>query len=286
MCAALGHSTWPDLVLANFDFVVDGLVLQLQQPERYPCAAPLLAALFKQAPVTPALLPALAEPAACAIQNLSILSRFRWPQHTRSFLVGVLPIVQAAAEDGHTHLAASKELARWVSRRLEAQQDALFDKVRAAEQAAECRSAQAAEPVHVPHSQRSQAGAYFEAHHGGEPGLAEGGAAEQRERASKVQLSADAHDLLRRRMARVASSSELTASACQAAAPLLLAEDLALSVAAHALVKVRSHSLTAYIKCTSSARAGAKSVCAVRPGRALRQITALACRRLCQHWPR
>lgn len=242
LSAGMNYASWGDLVLANFDYVVDGLVLQLQRPDSHPGAAPLLAALFRHAPLSPALLPALAEPAACAIQNLSILARHRRPQHTRAFLVAVRPIVAAAGAEGQALAQESTRQAHAVASQLEAQQTALFDELRQLEQQAAAGAAHntSDEPAIGHDDPRAHsAEEYFKAHHGGEDGLAQGGAAERRERASKVHFSEDDHHVLHQRMARVASSSELAAAACQAAAPLLLAESLLVCVAATALVKAR-----------------------------------------------
>ena len=236
-------------MLANFDYVVDGLVLQLQSPDRHPTAAPLLAALFRHAPLSPALLPALAEPAACAIQNLSILARHRRPQHTRAFLIAVRPVVAAAGAEGHALAAESIAQTRAIAGTLDAQQSALFGELQALERAEGDRADDSAAcdetlQASVPHlADGGNAAAFFTDHHGGDEGMAQGGAAERRERASKVELSEDGQHTLHQRMARVASSSELAAAACQAAAPLLLAESLPVCVAATALVEVRRMAL-------------------------------------------
>jgi hypothetical protein len=234
--AGFGYQTWGPLILNNFDYVVDGLVLQLQQPELFPNAAPLLSALFQHAPVTPELLPALTEPTMLAIQNLSILSRHQRPQHTRSFLAAVRPVVAAAAAQGQALVAESTELACRVRSRIEAQQEELFLELQALDAAGE-------DQAHCAASAKGAApdvAGYFEEYHGRREGHAEDSGCERRERSSRVELSTDDRQTLHARIARVAASSELAAAACRAAAPLLLSESLPTSVAAHALVKVPS----------------------------------------------
>lgn len=130
--AGLGAQTWTEVIINNMDYIVDGLVLQLQQPERYPTAAPLFAALLRNADITPTLLPALYEPAACAIQRLSILSRAARPQDTASFLAAVLPIVRAAGKEGALLDAESRDLAERVARTIAHQQAALSAEILAA----------------------------------------------------------------------------------------------------------------------------------------------------------
>ena len=209
-------------MLSNFDYLVDGLVRQLQQPGRYPTAAPLLASLFQRAPMAPELLPALAEPATCALQNLSILARHRHPQHTRAFLMTVVPIVAAAAAEGNALVSASAGLAHTVAQRLAHQQAAFCASVHAlADPSSSAKEANAAE--------------FFQEYHSEDPHAS---IPDRRDRANQVELSAAEQDTLHRRHARVVASSELASAAATAAAPLLLAEDLPVAVAAHDLVKV------------------------------------------------
>jgi hypothetical protein len=136
-CVGLNHQTWAELIIDNMDYVVDGLVLQLQQPERYPTAAPLFATLLHNSEITPALLPALYEPAACAIQGLSILSRRARPQHTVSFLMAMLPIVAAAGDEGHLLEVESCKLAQNVQRTIARQQAELSQEILHAAKTAE-----------------------------------------------------------------------------------------------------------------------------------------------------
>lgn len=271
-CAGCSYASWAELVLANVDYVVDGLTLQLKQPGKFPAAPRLLAALFQHASLTPALLPALTEPATCALQGLSILSRRRRPHHARPLLLAVHPVLAAAAAEGQQLQRESAAMADTVKAVLSAQQDALFAELRALDPATDSApDAEAVGPsqrdsIHDAcaegdgsanqHSARApaeahaavEAGAseqndparFFEQYHGGAEGLRGGGAAERRERASKYAMPAHDRDALQMRMGRVAAASELAASACETAAPLLLSEDLATCVAAHATVKVRA----------------------------------------------
>ena len=265
--AGLNCNSWADLILANMDYVVDGLVLQLQQPERYPAAAPLLATLLRNASVGPTLLPALYEPASCAIQNLSILSRRARPQHTAAFLAAVLPIVRATQGAGAALDAGSRAQAADVAATLARQHAALAGEMRnlaAGDELAQMsqQGGEDAAPA-APAADAAPGGAqeFFTQHHGGEEGLAAGGAAERRERASRVALSGAEREALDARIAQVAAASDLAAAAAQAAAPLLLAPELAVAVAASALVSVRASDKRSHVYLLVHAYAPVEAVC-------------------------
>ena len=271
VAAGCGYASWADLVLANVDYIVDGLTLQLKQPGKHPAAPQLLAALFQHSQLSPALLPALTEPATCALQGLSILSRRQRPDHARALLLAVRPVLQAAGAEGAQLQQESGDMAATVHAALTAQHDGLFAQLQAldlydksAERSQHSGSVQLHEDAAMPPNQlRNQADAhlrsganaavpegdsaadFFEQYHGGQEGLREGGAAERRERASKFAMPAHDRDILQRRMGRVAAASELAATACETAGPLLLAEDLATCVAAHATVEARFMALCA-----------------------------------------
>jgi hypothetical protein len=68
-------SSMAELLLQNLDFVVDGLTAQLRELQPNSNGPQLLAAVLQKAGITAQLLPALAEPASCAITNLSIIAR-------------------------------------------------------------------------------------------------------------------------------------------------------------------------------------------------------------------
>jgi len=84
------------LVADNADYIVDGLCRQLRQPEMYPLAPHLFAALLRQGGVAPALVPLLAEPARQALLGISIIARKRKPEHVLSFVLCLREIARGA----------------------------------------------------------------------------------------------------------------------------------------------------------------------------------------------
>lgn len=226
--AGLGHSSWPELVSANLDYVVDGLMKLIQQPLLYPRAPHLLAALFASSHVTRTLLPALAEPAAAAVQNLSILSRAAHPRHTAAFLQALAPVATAASQEGAALRVAASAAVAAVRSRSDAAQAA----------ARQARAARASHAEAAAAEAGGSAEAYFSTYSQGAEGAA-GGLEEAGGTPAAVHLTAEERADLERRRATTYSTAELASSVCSAAAPLLVAEDLRVALAAHTTVTVR-----------------------------------------------
>jgi hypothetical protein len=238
-CAGLGHPGLEGLALQNADYLVEGLVAQLERPEHHPQAPALLATLLQTTAVTPALLPLLSEPACCAIERLSASARAARPQHTRAFLGMLAPLMHAAASLGHALDAESTAQAEIVQHRLKAQLEEV-DRLYSGAERRSTPSADATAHVSVVPGGGSKAGsaqqegpvgAYFQRHNE---------EADARERAGRVHLQPHERQTLDRRRAQTYAALELAAAVAKAAAPLLLSEALPLCVAAHEVVIVRS----------------------------------------------
>ena len=84
------------LVAENADYIVDGLCRQLRQPQLFPRAPHLFAALLREGGVAPGLVPLLAEPARQALQGISILARKKRPEHVFPFVLCLREIGRGA----------------------------------------------------------------------------------------------------------------------------------------------------------------------------------------------
>eukprot|EP00892_Ulva_mutabilis_P007175 jgi/Ulvmu1/482/UM001_0490.1 len=226
LCTCLGHADWPELVSTNLDYVVDGLMKQIQNPDLYPHSPHLLAALFSSSHVTRTLLPALAEPAAAAVQRLSIFSRAAHPRHTAAFLQALAPVATAAAQEG----AVLRDAARAA--------------VAAVQSRAEAADA-AAQHAHHERSVRAEAAAglaadsvdgYFTAYDSNAAASGETDDAAASTQHAGVKLTAEETAALEARRWATYSAAELASSVCAASAPLLVSEDLRVALAAHATV--------------------------------------------------
>ena len=218
--AGLGFPGWAELVSANLDYVVDGLVLHIRDPMRFPHAPQLLAALLTSSSVSTALLPALAEPASAAVQGLSILSRAARPQHVSAFLGALTPIAAAVATQAHQiKLAADAALAALRTR----------------------KSAEESLPEDANESCGAAQGAGELAQEGdgsGDCGFREAAEffGDCRKRRGVVLLREELAELDWRRWTTYAA--ELSSAIAGAATPLLVAEDLKVALAAHKTVAV------------------------------------------------
>ncbi|KAG7670538.1 hypothetical protein Ndes2526B_g00298 [Nannochloris sp. 'desiccata'] len=101
MCTFCGYAQTTtgglrQLVADNADYIVDGLCRQLRQPEIYPLAPQLFAALLRQGGVAPGLVPLLAEPARQALLGISIIARKKKPEHVLSFVLCLREIARGA----------------------------------------------------------------------------------------------------------------------------------------------------------------------------------------------
>lgn len=228
--AGLGYAGWAELVSGNLDYVVDGLVLHIRDPGRFPHAPHLLAALLTSSSISQALLPALSEPASAAVQGLSILSRAAHPQHVSAFLAALTPIAAALADQAQkikhaTHSALAALRSR--KRRTSQQQS--------------------------PDAEDSECGGVYEddvgtsagGHECEDEGADDGGFKEAAEffgeyhKPHQMLLPRGELAELDRRRWTTYAAAELSSAITNAAAPLLVSEDLKVALAAHKTVAVR-----------------------------------------------
>jgi hypothetical protein len=241
--AGLGHAGWSELVSANLDYVVDGLVLHIREPARFPHAPHLLAALLTSSSVSQALLPALAEPASAAVQGLSILSRAAHPQRISAFLAALTPIAAALAGQARNSMhAAHRTLAELRSRKAAEQLcegDVLSD---------DEREAGAQKESHPVNPSADMIERDIE-------GAGDGGFKEASEffggyhKPHQMVLPRDELAELDRRRWTAYAAAELSAAIANAAAPLLVAEDLKVALGAHQTVAVRLSADSNRIQC-------------------------------------
>ena len=103
LAAAAAADALPDisaLVVANADYVVDGLCAGLRRPDDHPRAAALCAAALRcSGSAASALLPLLAEPARAAVRGLAITSRRRRPEAVVPLLKALIEVCGAAEAD-------------------------------------------------------------------------------------------------------------------------------------------------------------------------------------------
>lgn len=233
-----GYEGWSDLVSDNLDYVVDGLVLHIRDPTRFPHAPHLLAALLTSSSVSQALLPALAEPASAAIQGLSILSRGLHPQRVGAFLAALTPIAAALSEQAHEiRRAAHHTLSELRKRKLST------DSASASEQQYDDVCSQSAsgsgrcEVEEVP-TGNSLEGEVTEEGDGRFKEASEFFA--QYHKPHQIVLPKEELKELDRRRGMVYAAAELCSAITNASAPLLVAEDLRVALAAHKTVAVLS----------------------------------------------
>jgi hypothetical protein len=219
--AGFGFFCIAQLASANLDYLVDGLVRHMRDPESFPHSPRLLAALLASADVSQTLLPALAEPAAAAVQGLSILARSAHPARAPPLLRALAPIAAATS----AHAAHLRDAACACAHALRARAAAIAATAGAAADAADSAALKVApaEAAAVQDAAAGAAEAFFSSYHS----------------AARVELSAaELAELDRRRWATYAAA-ELAAAVADAAAPLLVSEDLQEAMAAHEAVSVR-----------------------------------------------
>ncbi len=124
ICTFCGYSTSTggglrQLVADNADYIVDGLCRQLRQPENFPLAPQLFAALLGQGGVAPGLVPLLAEPARQALLGISIVARKKKPEHVLSFVLCLREIARGAGLVGQETCAELESYAALVEERRE-----------------------------------------------------------------------------------------------------------------------------------------------------------------------
>lgn len=208
---------------ANLDYVVDGLVLHMREPTRFPHAPHLLAALLTSSSVSHGLLPALAEPASAAVQGLSILARSAHPQHVSAFLVALHPIAAALATQAQQvkHAAATALAALRTRKSSEQEPPEAADGYSGTRQGAdglECEGDSAGDGGF------REAAEFFGDYH----------------KPHQIVLPVEEVEVLDRRRWTTYAAAELSSAIANAAAPLLVAEDLRVALIAHKTVAVRA----------------------------------------------
>ena len=230
ICGFCGYtdSGLRQLITDNADYIIDGLCRRLRQPEMYPSAPMLFAAVLGHSGVAPALIPMMAEPAHQTLQGISIIARRKKPEHIVPFLLCLREISKGTKVVVKEISGQMNDIAKEIRRKSQVsaskwiEEHAVLDEDDDGDD-----SGDGIDIENIAKYFYRQCGSWSKSStESDEDDLSKSSMSEQLEEARKVSLDQDEWNLIQTIQSRNASMGLLCESAIACCAPLLLSSSL------------------------------------------------------------